>query len=82
MTGDYTRSRSLNKPAYYVFTASALIFLLLKNYDSAATFAGIALIFDPFNTEQPYAQRPFYQRLWLTVHVVFALVCFGLLFFL
>jgi len=80
MTGDYTRPRSLNKPAYYVFTVAALIFLLLRNYDSAATFAGIALVFDPFNTEQAYAERPFYQRIWLIVHVLFAAVCFGLLF--
>ncbi len=55
--------------------------MVLKNYDDAATFAGLALIFDPFNMDQSFGKRPLHQRLWLVCHMVFAIVCFGLIIF-
>ena len=56
------------------------LFLLLAAYQvflrddpvSAAGAAGIGLIFDPFNPDQPWGQRPRWQRLWLIAHLALA----------
>ena len=82
MTTPRTKAVSFNKPAYIISTTAAVLFLILKNYDSAATFAGIALIFDPFNVEQPFDKRPSYQKIWLVGQLVLTAVCFGLMIFL
>ena len=56
------------------------LFLLLAAYQmflrddpvSAAGSAGIGLIFDPFNPDQPWGQRPSWHRLWLIAHLALA----------
>ena len=63
-------SKSFNKILYAGFLLIALFYLLFsKNIPEALTSLGIALIFDPFDPKQPLGQRPFYQRIWLIVHV-------------
>ena len=41
---------------------------------------GVALIFDPFNQEKQWSDRPFYQRAWLIVHVTAVIVLLGIAF--
>ena len=56
------------------------LFLLLAAYQvflrddpvSAAGSAGIGLIFDHFNPDQPWGQRPRWQRIWLIAHLALA----------
>jgi len=67
--------KNFNKPAYIIFLMAAIYFLVVKDFSQAATFAALALVFDPFKTTVPFADRPFYQRAWLFVHVA---VCLGL----
>jgi hypothetical protein len=70
-------SKSFNKILYAGFLLIALFYLLFsKNIPEAITSLGIALIFDPFNPQQPWAQRPLYQRVWLIVHVSIVLLGF------
>lgn len=70
-------SKSFNKMLYAGFILIALFYLLFsKNIPEALSSLGIALIFDPFNPNQPWAQRPFYQRAWLFVHVGIVLLGF------
>ena len=68
---------SFNKFVYYGFLLLGVYFILFqKNFSDATIYLGIALAFDPFNTEQPWNERPMWQRAWLIVH----LACIALLF--
>lgn len=44
----------------------------------AAASLGIALAFDPFNTEQKWNDRPSWQKTSLIVHLVLVAAMFGL----
>jgi|UniRef100_UPI00404AE55A hypothetical protein len=48
------------------------------DYTSAASSVGIALVFDPFNQQQPWNQRPGWQKAWLVGHPAVAAGLFGL----
>jgi hypothetical protein len=70
-------TKSFNKMLYTGFVSIAVFYLLFsKNIPEAVTSLGIALIFDPFNPQQPWGQRPLYQRVWLIVHVSIVLLGF------
>jgi hypothetical protein len=71
-------SKSFNRILYTGFLFIAVFYLLFsKNIPEAVTSLGIALIFDPFNPQQPWAKRPLYQRIWLIVHVSIVLLGFA-----
>ena len=70
-------TNSFNKILYTGFLLIAIFYLLFsKNITEALTSLGIALIFDPFNPKQAWSQRPFYQRIWLFLHVAIVLLGF------
>jgi len=67
----HTISPALSKVFYGLFVASGIFFLFFsKDKTMAIAQFGIALIFDPFSPEVPFPQRPFYQKAWLTLHLV------------
>lgn len=70
-----------NRLVYGMFTLAGIIFLALQNFDNAIIYLGLALAFDPFNQAQPFHQRPKYQRIWLGVHAVLAMVALACLVF-
>jgi hypothetical protein len=59
-----------NRLLYIVFVITAIVFICVKDYSTALIFGGVALVFDPFNTKQPFNQRPLWQRIWLIVHII------------
>ncbi len=68
-----------NKVLYLLFIALALYQVLAKHsYVDSAASLGIALAFDPFNTEQPWNERPTWQKIWLFVHLAIVGLLFGL----
>ncbi len=68
-----------NKYAYAGFLLiSAYYALYSHDYMSAASNMGIGLIFDPFDTEQKWNDRPRYQKIWLIVHLAITAALFGL----
>lgn len=74
-------TKSFNKILYTGFLLIAVFYLLFsKNISEALASLGIALIFDPFNPQQSWSQRPLYQRVWLIVHV--SVVLLGFIFIL
>lgn len=74
-------TRIVNRMAYTLFVLLSAYFLFFRNdYGDAAANLGIALIFDPFNPQQPWKDRPLYQRVWLIVHVILVCVMFALQF--
>jgi hypothetical protein len=60
---------NINKPAYLILLMAGIYFLIQKEFSQAVTFFGLALVFDPFNTEIPFNKRPVYQQLWLFIHL-------------
>jgi hypothetical protein len=71
-----------NKYLYIAFVAMGLYFLVSKepSWDSIS-FLGIALAFDPFDQDQPWGQRPVWQRGILLVHLMVVLGLVGMMLF-
>jgi hypothetical protein len=64
---------------YAGFILLALYYTFIQNdYSSAAIQLGIALAFDPFNPDQKWQDRPFWQKAWLIVHLALTAALFGL----
>jgi mannose/fructose/N-acetylgalactosamine-specific phosphotransferase system component IIC len=49
-----------------------------KDYMQAAASFGIALAFDPFDTEQKWNDRPTWQKAVLIIHLALVAAMFGL----
>ena len=48
-----------------------------KDYTQSAASLGIALAFDPFNTEQKWNDRPRWQKAVLIIHLALVAAMFG-----
>jgi mannose/fructose/N-acetylgalactosamine-specific phosphotransferase system component IIC len=51
--------------------------LFSKDYMQATATLGIALAFDPFNTEQKWNERPKWQKAVLIIHLTIVAAMFG-----
>jgi hypothetical protein len=62
---------------------SCLAAFYLKDYGLCLSGLGLALIFDPFDANIPFVQRPLFQKAWLIVHltVLYILLIYLLLTF-
>ncbi len=72
----------VNRWMYAAFVLFAVYYLVVqKDFFTAASNLGIALIFDPFNPAVNWANRKRWQKSWLIVHlaVTLALLLCGLL---
>ncbi len=67
-----------NKPLYAMFILLAAYQVFNQNYVDGAATLGIGLAFDPFKVEQPWQERPRWQKVWLLVHLALAALLFGL----
>jgi hypothetical protein len=59
-----------NRWAYAAFVLLAFYFVIFNH--SLSDFViqfGIALVFDPFNQNQKWNERPLWQRAWMIVHL-------------
>lgn len=63
-------SAIFNKALYALFVLLAVILIIQKEYSAAMPNLGIALVFDPFNQNIRFSDRPVYQKAWLMVHVI------------
>ena len=69
---------SFSKFIYLGFILFGIYELVIKHAPSdAATFLGIALAFDPFNQDQPWKQRPTWQKAVLIIHLAVVFGLFG-----
>ena len=67
-----------NKYLYLGFVLIGLYELFVKHSAlEAATQFGVALIFDPFDTEQPWKERPMWQKGVLILHLAVVAALFG-----
>ncbi len=62
-----------NRVLYGCFVLIAIYYAAFnKDFIEAASSLGIGLIFDPFNTEESWTDRPRWQKVWLIVHLAVA----------
>lgn len=68
-----------NKFIYIGFSLLAAYYVIFqKDYSNAAMNLGIALAFDPFDQNQPWQERPKWQKAWLLIHLAVAASLIGL----
>jgi hypothetical protein len=68
----------INKFLYIGFLLLGLFQALFsKDYMQAGTSLGIALAFDPFNTDQKWNDRPTWQKAVLIIHLGLVAAVFG-----
>lgn len=73
-------STKWNKFAYGAFIVVSLYFFFFnKDLSTAVANFGIALVFDPFNQQQAWSNRPIWQRGWLIIHLLVLFTGFGFL---
>ena len=69
---------SFNKFLYIGFLLLGLFQAIFsKDYMQASASLGIALAFDPFNTEQKWNERPKWQKAVLIIHLALIAAMFG-----
>jgi len=69
---------SFNKYLYIGFVLFGIYELAFRHSaGDAATYMGIALAFDPFNQEQPWKERPTWQKAILIIHLAIVAGLFG-----
>ena len=68
---------NFNKFLYIGFILLGGIYLFQKDIGQTLIFFGIALAFDPFDTEQSWTDRPNWQKIVLITHLS---IVFGLVF--
>lgn len=66
---------------YGAFVALGIYYLVRKEISEAMSTLGIGLIFDPFDQQVKWNDRPAYQKIWLIVHLSVVLGLVGILFF-
>ncbi len=67
-----------NKFIYGAFVLLTVYYVAFsKDFSNAVASLGIALAFDPFNQEQPWNERPIWQRAWLIIHLTCVAALFG-----
>lgn len=72
------RSNGINRYTYAIYMVLVIYLFIKGDYVWAFTNLGVALLFDPFDTNVKWQHRPFYQKAWLLVHV--ALMLAGLIY--
>jgi hypothetical protein len=69
---------SYNKILYIGFVCFGLYEAIFKkDYMQAASFLGIGLVFDPFNVDQKWNERPIWQKAILIIHLGLVAAMFG-----
>jgi hypothetical protein len=67
-----------NRILYVSFVLLACYYSLFsKQFGEAAMNLGIALAFDPFDQNQTWKERPFWQKAWLILHLAIAASLIG-----
>ena len=69
---------TFNKYIYIGFILFGIYELTFRHsVGDAVTFMGIALAFDPFNQDQPWKERPTWQKTVLIIHLAVVVGLFG-----
>lgn len=64
----------LSRVLYLITMVTSIVFFSIGNISQGGIYLGIALLFDPFDRNQPFPKRPFYQKFILIGQAVGALL--------
>ncbi len=70
-----------NRWAYALFIILGIYQYVNYGLSDALPSFGIALAFDPFNPQQQWHDRPFWQKAWLTTHALIVFAALGFILF-
>lgn len=69
----------ISRALYGAFVLLGLYYLIgQRDPGTAIAQIGIALAFDPFDPNQPWGERPRWQRVWLYTHLALIALIFGM----
>lgn len=69
---------SINRWVYSAFVLLGIYMVVFhREYANAATYIGVALAFDPFDVNQPWNERPTWQKAILIAHLAFTAALIG-----
>jgi hypothetical protein len=63
------QSVQANRLAYILYLVLVAYLFFKGDVEWAITNLGIALVFDPFDAKVKWQNRPFYQKMWLIIHL-------------
>lgn len=70
-------NQTFNRILYVSFVLFGIYRIVFGQFGEAAMMLGIALAFDPFDTSQPWNERPMWQKAWLILHLGICAACLG-----
>jgi hypothetical protein len=70
------QTRQVNHYTYLLYLILVAYLFFIGDIEWAITNLGIALVFDPFDPQVKWQDRPFYQKAWLIVHLSLTLAGF------
>lgn len=65
----HNQTRQVNRYTYLLYLILVAYLFFIGDIEWAITNLGIALVFDPFDAEVKWQNRPFYQKALLIVHL-------------
>lgn len=68
-TIQHKQSVQVNRVAYILYLVLVAYLLFKGDFEWAAINMGIAMIFDPFDSNVKWQDRPKYQKAWLLCHL-------------
>jgi formate/nitrite transporter FocA (FNT family) len=71
----------INRYVYGLYMILVIYLFIKGDYEWAFTNMGIALIFDPFDNSVKWSNRPFYQKMWLFIHLAITIGGLGFIMF-
>ncbi len=72
-------SKPINRTVYILFLGVGLVSLLLKDYNNALIFLGLAPVFDPFDPKIRFADRRKWQNALLLLNLSLTITALVLL---
>ena len=72
------KNQKVTSILYGISVLLAIYQIIQQNYLEAASALGVGLVFDPFDPQQTWKERPVWKKTWLIVHLAIVAALFGL----
>ena len=72
------KNQKVTRILYGISVLLAIYQIIQQNYVESASALGVGLVFDPFDPQQTWKERPVWKKTWLIVHLAIVAALFGL----
>ena len=72
------KNQKVTRILYGISVLLAIYQIIQQNYVEAASALVVGLVFDPFDPQQTWKERPVWKKTWLIVHLAIVAALFGL----